>query len=49
MATSKAKAMEAKYSTLRKQLIKAMNDANEAKAKLKGISNKLKVEKMLIT
>lgn len=49
ISRSKAKAVEAKYSTLGKQLIKAMNDANEAKAKLKGISNELKVDKMLIT
>nr|POE96210.1 hypothetical protein CFP56_59997 [Quercus suber] len=34
--------------TLRKNLIKAMGEANDAKAKLKEVSDELRIEKMLI-
>ena len=47
-ANSRAKVVEAESSRLRKDLIEAMDQANEATAKLKKVSNQLKIEKMLV-
>lgn len=48
MANSRAKATEAKGLRLRKDLIEAMDQATEAKAKLKDVSDQLRAQRMLI-
>ena len=45
---SKVKALEAKNTKLRRDLITAMDKANLAKEKAKALANKLKVEKQLM-
>ena len=47
IASSRAEATETESSRLRKDLIKAMDQANKAKAKLKEVSNQLRTKKML--
>ena len=47
-ANSKAEATKPKNSRLRKDMIKAMDQASEAKANLKEVFDQLKIEKMLI-
>nr|POE96127.1 hypothetical protein CFP56_74744 [Quercus suber] len=42
------KLMQAESLTLRKDLIEAMGEANDAKAKLKEVSDELRIEKMLV-
>ena len=48
MANSKIESIEAENSKLRKDLIKAMDEANKAREKVKELSEELKVEKMLV-
>ena len=48
MANSRVEATKAKSSKLRKDLIEAMGEANDAKTKLKEVSNELRTEKMPI-
>ncbi|KAL0010998.1 hypothetical protein SO802_006106 [Lithocarpus litseifolius] len=48
LATSKVKAVEAKSLKLRKDLISLMDEANVVKGKLKALTDKLKVGKLLI-
>ena len=48
MANSHIEVIKVESSTLRKDLIEAMGEANDAKAKLKEVSNKLRTEKMLV-
>lgn len=47
-ANSRAEATKPKNSRLRKDMIEAMDQASEAKANLKEVSDQLKIEKMLI-
>ena len=49
MASFRAEAAKAEGSRLRKDLIGAMDEANNAMSKLKEISKKLKVQRMLFT
>ena len=46
-ANSRAEATKPKNSRLRKDMIEAMDQASEAKANLKEVSDQLKIEKML--
>ena len=46
-ARSHASSMEAENSKLRKELIAAMDDANQAKEKLRTLTEELKVEREL--
>lgn len=48
MANYKAEATKVKGWRLRKDLIKAMDQASEAKAMLKDISDQLRTERMLV-
>ena len=48
VAGSQVKALEAKNTKLRRDLITAMDKANLAKEKAKALANKLKVEKQLM-
>nr|POE75252.1 hypothetical protein CFP56_14287 [Quercus suber] len=48
MANSRAEVTKAKGSRLRKDLIEAMDQVTEAKAKLKDISDQLRAQRMLI-
>ena len=48
MANSWGEATKAKSSKLRKGLIDAMGEANDAKTKLKEVSDELRIEKMLV-
>lgn len=48
MANSRAEATKAKSLRLRKDLIKVMDQVNEAKAKLKEVFDQLRTEKILI-
>uniref|UniRef100_A0A7N2LYE7 Uncharacterized protein n=1 Tax=Quercus lobata TaxID=97700 RepID=A0A7N2LYE7_QUELO len=48
MANSRAEAAKVKGSRLRKDLVKAMDQVSEAKAKLKDISDQLRTERMLV-
>ena len=47
VANSKVESMKAKSSRLRKDLIKAMDEATKAKGKVKELNEVLKVEKLL--
>ena len=47
MANSWVETTKAESSKLRKDLIDAMGEANNAKTKLKEVSNELRIEKML--
>ena len=47
VANSKVESMKAKSSRLRKDLIKAMDEATKAKGKVKELNEALKVEKLL--
>ena len=47
IASSRVEATETESSRLRKDMIKAMDQANKAKAKLKELSNQLRTKKML--
>lgn len=47
IASLRVEATETESSRLRKDLIKAMDQANKAKAKLKEVSNQLRTKKML--
>ena len=47
IASSRVEATKTESSRLRKDLIKAMDQANKAKAKLKEVSNQLRTKKML--
>lgn len=47
MANSKVDALEIKKSTLRKELIMAMDNGNRLKEQVKALSNDLKAEKLL--
>lgn len=49
MVNSRVEAVEAKGSRLKKDLAEAMDQASEAKAKLKDIFDQLKTERMLVT
>ena len=49
VANSKAKALEAEGSRLRKDLIAAMDDNNASKEKIKALFGELKAEKLLVT
>ena len=48
MANSWVEATKAESSKLRKDLIDAMGEANDAKTKLKEVSDELRIEKMLV-
>uniref|UniRef100_A0A7N2QYM1 Uncharacterized protein n=1 Tax=Quercus lobata TaxID=97700 RepID=A0A7N2QYM1_QUELO len=48
MANSWAEATKAESSKLRKDLIEAMGEANDAKTNLKEVSDELRIEKMLV-
>nr|POF26876.1 hypothetical protein CFP56_45610 [Quercus suber] len=48
MANSRAEAKKAESSKLRKDLIEAMGEANDAKTKLKEVSDELRTKKMLV-
>ena len=48
MVNSRAEAVEVESSKLRKDLIETMDWANEAKDKLKEVTNKLRMERMLV-
>ena len=48
MANSRVEATKAESSKLKKDLIEAMGEANNAKTKLKEVSDELRTEKMLI-
>ena len=48
MANSRAEAKKAENSKLRKDLIEAMGEANDAKTKLKEVSDELRTKKMLV-
>ena len=48
MVNSRAEAAKVKGSRLRKDLVKAMDQVSEAKAKLKDISDQLRTERMLV-
>lgn len=47
MANSKLESVEVESSRLRKDLIKAMDEKNKAREKIKELSEALRVEKML--
>lgn len=48
MVKSRAEVVEVESSKLRKDLIETMDRANEAKDKLKEVTNKLRMERMLV-
>ena len=48
MVTSKAEALEAEASSLRKDLIVAMDDSNSSKEKIKILTEELNAEKHLV-
>ena len=48
MANSKVNALEVEGSTLRKELIAAMDDGNQMKEKIKALIDELKAEKLLM-
>ena len=48
MVNSRAEAVEVESSKLRKDLIETMDQANEAKDKLKEVTNQLRMERMLV-
>ena len=48
MANSKVDALEAEGSTLRKELIAAMDGGNQMKEKIKALIDELKAEKLLM-
>ena len=48
MVNSRAEAVEVESSKLRKDLIETMDWANEAKDKLKEVTNQLRMERMLV-
>ncbi|KAK9990744.1 hypothetical protein SO802_025729 [Lithocarpus litseifolius] len=47
VAGSKVEALEAEGSTLRKELISAMDEGNAAKEKVKALTKELRTEKLL--
>ena len=48
MVNSRAEAVEVESSKLRKDLIETMDWANEAKDKLKEVTNQLRMERVLV-
>ena len=48
MVNSGAKAAKVRSSQLKKELIKVMDQANDAKAKLKEVTDQLRMDRMLV-